>query len=115
MLTFVGHDFNIIGFIKNFLDEELLESYLHDRILDPDVFYFMMPTFSSMFELHLVEQDGEIFVKLYLNGLQNFVKLRGGIAYDFHKGVPYAKFREILQSRMFPEYKQCLMTKDEKE
>lgn len=111
LLSFVGHDFNIIGFIKNLLDQDLLEDYLLNQIDKPEVFGFLMPMFGSIFEIQLIEHHGEFYVKLFLNGLQNFVKLRNNLAYDIIKGVPFSNFKSLITERLFPDYKHCIMTK----
>jgi hypothetical protein len=114
-LSFVGHDFNIIGFIKNLLDQDLLEEYLMNQIHQNEIFYFLMPKFGSLFEIHLYEFNGEFYIKLFLNGLQQFLKLRNNLNYDIKMGIPYSKFRALLESRLFHDYKHCIRTKDEKE
>ena len=114
-LSFVGHDSNLIGFIKNLLDEELLEDYILNQIDNPEIFWFLMPMFGSMFEMQLIENNGEFYVKLFLNGLANFHKLRNKISYDTLRGIPYSKFRSLIQSRLFPDSKHCIMKKKNKD
>ena len=106
-ISFVGHDTNLIALIKNLLDEDLLEEYILKHQDQPEIYNFLMPTFGSMIEFQLVEYSGEFFVKLLMNGLPTFSKLKNNISYDNTKGIPYSEFKSLLESRIFPHYKLC--------
>ena len=114
-ISFMGHDSNLIALIKNLLDEDLLEEFIKNHKDQPEIYNFLMPIFGSMIEFQLIEYSGEFFVKLLMNGLPSFSKLRNNISYDNAKGIPYTKFKSLIESRIFVHYRQCDATELKKD
>lgn len=109
LVTYSGHDINLIGFLKNIVNEQTLESYKKD----PNKYVsFLAPDFASSIELLLFKYDDGYHVKILYNGRESIQSLRsvpgfGEINYIPKKGIPYPQFKKLFESRIYPNYDEC--------
>lgn len=112
VISFSGHDYNILGVINNLYGREFL--FTLDKWKYKD---FLFSSYSSSFEFHLVRFDyDEYFVRIYYNGhepklrLANHINSEGYSSkthYIAGKGVPYHQFKRLVKSRIYENYDKC--------
>jgi len=129
LVTYQGHDYNLISLVKNLLDPEFLESLIKNAE-DEEVYDFLIPSYASLFEFHLIKDSNtnEYYVKIMYDGEEifstpeagrkrftgiNFLlrKINGkSLKYHPGKGLSFEDFKSLLESRISNEYKNCSKT-----
>jgi len=129
LVTYQGHDYNLISLVKNLLDPESLESLIKSAE-DVDIFDFLIPSYASLFEFHLIRDanTNQHFVKILYDGEEIFAapelgrkrftginfllrKVSGrALTYLPGKGISFEDFKSLLQSRISNDYKNCSKT-----
>ena len=102
IVSFSGHDYNILGLINNLYGRDFLKD------LDKYAFKeFLFSSYSSSFEFHLIKKDEhEFFVKIFYNGHEPKFPI-SEIVYVKDYGFPYIKFKHFVNSKIFKNYNKC--------
>jgi hypothetical protein len=109
LAVFSGHDTNILAALNNLIREEILISLLKNPIDNVD---FLVPKFSSSLEFHLIKKRNKHYVKLFYNGMDISDKIQNSNGRE----IEYQKFKDLLISKIFPDYQNCqykILNKDE--
>jgi hypothetical protein len=129
LVTYQGHDYNLISLIKNLLDPQSLESLIKNAE-DEDIFDFLIPSYASLFEFHLMRETNEnkYYIKILYDGEEIFLtpelgrkrftginfllrKVNGKtLTYHPEKGISFDDFKSLLESRISNDYKDCSKT-----
>ena len=114
VVSYSGHDYNILGLINNLYGREFLSSL--DKSKDKN---FLFSSYSSSFEFHLIKTyENEYYVKIYYNGndpkypFKKYLDKNGKeklLKYNENYGVKYKEFKEFLKQTIFPSFKKCFI------
>lgn len=112
VVSYSGHDYNILGIINNLYGRSFLFSLNKSDYKD-----FLFSSYSSSFEFHLIKKDiDEFYVRIFYNGMEpiftlaSFIDRNGNTVnpeYIDGLGIQYNKFKEMLLSTIFPNFQKC--------
>lgn len=112
VVSYSGHDYNILGLINNLYGREFLFSL--DKSKNKG---FLFSSYSSSVEFHLIKTSpDEFYVRIYYNGhepyypLASFFDDKGALVkpvYYRNLGIQYKTFKKMLKSLIFPNYDKC--------
>jgi hypothetical protein len=116
LVTYSGHDGNLISLIRNLFDEKQLLSFFLDFSKYKNLLYF---DFGSTIDFQLIQTNNhDFYVKLFINGseLNKLITIdhydinnsKSRLRYFKELGVPYNEFRSFILERKFPQYDQCI-------
>jgi hypothetical protein len=105
MISFSGHDTNLVNFISNVLDSEFLKEKINSSLENKLDYNFLVPPLASsiILELHQsLDESSNYFINLIYNGKAiNNQKFRKNVKIDEESGLlNYNNFRDVLKSRI---------------